>query len=272
MQKKGSILKTKLYRKNDGKIIAGVCAGLAEALNIDVTIVRIIFAFACVYWQFLILIYLLLALILPEKSSVITQPETDHDASDQTSSASDAAQNGSADTAQRETSARQQASQHPIQPHDSHSISILLAVILICSGVGLFITRVVFHYSIGFTDFMTFVLLGVGLYVLISGLMDNGKADQTTRTTKIVIGSVMWAVRLVWVFIIFGFMIFTLSDLLASLRYMWPLLIVAIGLNILLPNKKASMIIWLTFLVVILAYALLNEFGGLHFTGALFSL
>jgi hypothetical protein len=52
MQKKGSILKTKLYRKNDGKIIAGVCAGLAEALNIDVTIVRIIFAFACVYWQF----------------------------------------------------------------------------------------------------------------------------------------------------------------------------------------------------------------------------
>jgi hypothetical protein len=85
---------------------------------------------------------------------------------------------------------------------------------------------------------MTFVLLGVGLYVLISGLMDNGKADQTTRTTKIVIGSVMCAVSLVWVFNIFGFMIFTLSDLLASLRYMWPLLIFAIGLNILCPTKS----------------------------------
>lgn len=58
--------KKRLVRKLDGRVFAGVCAGLADYFNIDVVIVRII-------WVFLlapgglpgIVPYLLLWLIMP---------------------------------------------------------------------------------------------------------------------------------------------------------------------------------------------------------------
>jgi phage shock protein PspC (stress-responsive transcriptional regulator) len=57
----------KLVRKNDN-YIAGVCSGLADYFNIDVTIVRLIFAFGsiftCVGFG---LTYLILWLVVPEE-------------------------------------------------------------------------------------------------------------------------------------------------------------------------------------------------------------
>lgn len=38
----------KLYRVNEGKKIAGICAGIADIYNYDVTLVRLIFIFATV--------------------------------------------------------------------------------------------------------------------------------------------------------------------------------------------------------------------------------
>lgn len=49
----------KLHRKENGKMLAGVCAGLAEYFNIDVTIIRlawvllILFA-GCGFWAYII--------------------------------------------------------------------------------------------------------------------------------------------------------------------------------------------------------------------------
>ena len=37
-------MQKKLYRVNEGKVIAGVCGGIAEYLNIDPTVVRLIWA------------------------------------------------------------------------------------------------------------------------------------------------------------------------------------------------------------------------------------
>ena len=60
----------KLYRSKYDQKIAGVCAGIAEYLNIDPTIVRLIWALVGLSGAG-ILAYLVAALIIPEKPSNI---------------------------------------------------------------------------------------------------------------------------------------------------------------------------------------------------------
>ena len=60
----------KLYRNTNEKIIAGVCSGLAEYLNIDATIVRLIWALIGLSGAGIVA-YLIAALIIPEKPADI---------------------------------------------------------------------------------------------------------------------------------------------------------------------------------------------------------
>ena len=55
----------KLFRSNNNKIIAGVCAGLAEYLNADINIVRVLFMFITFFWGSGILLYLILWVFIP---------------------------------------------------------------------------------------------------------------------------------------------------------------------------------------------------------------
>ena len=56
----------KLYRSKTDQKIAGVCAGLAEYLNIDPTIVRVIWALVALCGAG-VLAYIVCALVIPEK-------------------------------------------------------------------------------------------------------------------------------------------------------------------------------------------------------------
>ena len=60
----------KLYRNAEYKMIAGVCSGLAEYINIDPTIVRLIWALIALSGAGLVA-YLVAAIIIPEKPSNI---------------------------------------------------------------------------------------------------------------------------------------------------------------------------------------------------------
>lgn len=60
----------KLYRNISNKMIAGVCSGVAEYVNIDPTIVRLIWALVGLSGAG-ILAYLVAALIIPEKPANI---------------------------------------------------------------------------------------------------------------------------------------------------------------------------------------------------------
>ena len=60
----------KLYRNTNNKMIAGVCSGLAEYINIDPTIVRVIWALVGLSGAGIVA-YLICALIIPEKPSDI---------------------------------------------------------------------------------------------------------------------------------------------------------------------------------------------------------
>lgn len=59
----------KLYRNNNDKIIAGVCSGLAEYLNIDPVIVRIIALGLFFMHGFGLLTYIIAWVIIPPKNS-----------------------------------------------------------------------------------------------------------------------------------------------------------------------------------------------------------
>ena len=63
-------MEKKLYRNSQNKILAGVCSGLAEYLNIDPTIIRVIWALVGLSGAG-ILAYLICALLIPEKPSSI---------------------------------------------------------------------------------------------------------------------------------------------------------------------------------------------------------
>lgn len=60
----------KLYRSTTDKIIFGVCGGLGEYFNIDPVIMRIIFVILAVWGGSGILIYIILAIVIPEKSNI----------------------------------------------------------------------------------------------------------------------------------------------------------------------------------------------------------
>ncbi len=55
----------RLTRVEDGRMVAGVCAGLAKYLGIDATVVRLIFALLTIFVGGGILLYLILWLVMP---------------------------------------------------------------------------------------------------------------------------------------------------------------------------------------------------------------
>ena len=55
----------KLFRSNNNKIIAGICAGLAKYLNVDANIIRVLFVFTTFFWDTSILFYLILWIFIP---------------------------------------------------------------------------------------------------------------------------------------------------------------------------------------------------------------
>lgn len=60
-------MKKKLHRPKDDRLIGGVCAGIAKYFNVDPTLIRLIWAFATLFWGTGIILYLLAWIIIPEE-------------------------------------------------------------------------------------------------------------------------------------------------------------------------------------------------------------
>lgn len=57
-----------LHRSNENKMLAGVCGGIGEHFNIDPTIVRILWVLFSLFYFTGLIVYIILALIIPEGS------------------------------------------------------------------------------------------------------------------------------------------------------------------------------------------------------------
>ena len=58
----------RLYKVDDGKILCGVCGGVAEYFNLDPTIVRVAWAVLGCAWGSGVLAYIICACVMPHKS------------------------------------------------------------------------------------------------------------------------------------------------------------------------------------------------------------
>jgi len=59
----------RLCRPRDGRVVAGVCAGLAAYFGVDPTLVRLAFALVTVFGGLGVLIYLCAWVVIPEEGS-----------------------------------------------------------------------------------------------------------------------------------------------------------------------------------------------------------
>lgn len=76
-------MEKKLYRDENRKVIAGVCAGLADYFSIDVTIVRLIFVLTLIYHGGGTLAYIVLWIVMPRRNTVLNEPIVDYTVSDE---------------------------------------------------------------------------------------------------------------------------------------------------------------------------------------------
>ncbi|WFR55256.1 PspC domain-containing protein [Anaerocolumna sp. AGMB13025] len=57
----------KLLRSNSNKMIAGVCGGIAEYINLDPTVVRLLWVILCLAGGTGIVAYIVAAIIMPSQ-------------------------------------------------------------------------------------------------------------------------------------------------------------------------------------------------------------
>ena len=64
----------KLYKDKKNEIIGGVCAGLADYFDVDVTIVRLGMVLIGLMWGAGIFLYIVAMIIMPDKSTIKSDP------------------------------------------------------------------------------------------------------------------------------------------------------------------------------------------------------
>ena len=64
-------MEKKLYRSRNDKKLAGVCAGLAKYLNMDVTVIRLIMVLLTLVVGGGLIAYIVCALVIPEEPDYI---------------------------------------------------------------------------------------------------------------------------------------------------------------------------------------------------------
>jgi len=57
----------KLYRSKKNRVIGGVCGGIAEYVNADPTLIRLIWVLATLLWGAGLFAYIIAWIIIPEK-------------------------------------------------------------------------------------------------------------------------------------------------------------------------------------------------------------
>ena len=62
--------KKRLYKSSRNKKICGVCGGIAEYLNMDPTVIRLITAIITLAWGSGIILYIIMAFVMPYDNEI----------------------------------------------------------------------------------------------------------------------------------------------------------------------------------------------------------
>jgi phage shock protein C len=63
-----------LYRSRTDRVIGGVCGGLSQFFNLDVTLIRLLFVLGIFFFQGAVLVYLVMLIIVPEEPIATPPP------------------------------------------------------------------------------------------------------------------------------------------------------------------------------------------------------
>ncbi|MCJ8209463.1 PspC domain-containing protein [Mucilaginibacter sp. RS28] len=146
-------MEKKLYRDEQRKTIAGVCAGLADYFNVDVSLVRLIFVLTLIFKGGGGMIYIVLWIVLPKKPFTFVPPV------DYTVPPGGAAQ------------PQQPFYQAPIAPAPKgpSTAAIIGGVVLILLGAGLLIDQLDIIPDWHFDLWWPGILVLVGVFMIFSG-------------------------------------------------------------------------------------------------------
>ena len=153
-------MEKKLYRNENQKVIAGVCAGLADYFSVDVTLVRLLFVLTLIYHGGGTLAYIVLWIVMPRRNGVLNDPLVDY------------------------TVHNEKSSFQPVNPNirlnNSKNVAQIGGTVLILLGVFFLLDQ--FHLIPDWFDFEKFwpiILVVIGL-----GLILRSKTTKTEPVTN----------------------------------------------------------------------------------------
>jgi len=173
----------KLYRDEYHKMVGGVCAGLAEYFEMDVTVVRLLFVFTVIIMGVGLIPYVVLWIVLPRKGYLYNNfnnptvdyrmpPQQPGDPSATPPPVNQFSNNPFAANAYSDSSYRSEPIQQ-MPPQRSHA-GIIVGVVLIMIGAIILIGNYDLLPNIDFEDAWPAVLVVVGAALIVSGQAKHG--------------------------------------------------------------------------------------------------
>ena len=148
-------MEQKLYRPREGRVVAGVCLGLADYFKIDVAIIRVIFIIMALGKGAGVLIYLILMIALPEEGGRSYADDI-----------KDAAKKGGDKSAAKNVA--KAAEKVKDAATSNKKGAEIVALILIALGL-VFLLQNIFPVWINFDNAWPLLLVLLGAMILISG-------------------------------------------------------------------------------------------------------
>ncbi len=163
-------MEKKLYKDEQHKMIGGVCAGLAEYFNIDVTIIRVLFFATLILKGGGLLLYIILWVCLPKKPLAFFNPTVDYT------------------VPPFGTVPPQPGDPFIVQPKRQSKGGIVIGAILIVVGAFLLLDEFDIIPDWDFENLWPVILVLIGGALIFSGSQkkpwDNANWQQTNATAK----------------------------------------------------------------------------------------
>ena len=170
-------MSTRLYRSRDDRILAGVAGGVAEYFGLDPSLVRIAWALLAFLGGFGVLLYIVMAIVVPEEDFG-PDPWTATTAA----AASAAAPPGGAgatgpapDVQARRATERdaRRAARRARRDDGGRAASLVIGGLLLLIGIGFLVRELI--PQISFDLFWPFLLVLLGVIVLASAFRGDGR-------------------------------------------------------------------------------------------------
>ncbi|MCB2207708.1 MAG: PspC domain-containing protein [Bacteroidetes bacterium] len=146
----------KLYRSNTEKIIGGVSGGLADYLNIDVVIIRIIFVLLALFGGGGVLIYVILWIAIPAQSIYYNTMKQMTDS---------------------ETIQDEEATHKMQHPNKQSNTALGAGIVLIIIGLLFLADRLMPFYNL--IDFWPVILIAAGVIIIKPDLFKSSKKIES---------------------------------------------------------------------------------------------